>query len=99
MSITTVEFCLDVVYNVKYSLGSEGDLQLDFSAAVTAPTPVNLVNHVYINLAGHKAGADGEIFCPYCILSAPAYKDALQIFKKSQKNLASILPTPKLLKC
>jgi len=48
----------DVLYNVKYSLGG-GSLQLDFSGAVTAPTPVNMVNHVYFNLAGHKAGADG----------------------------------------
>ena len=49
-----------MVYNVTYSLGSGGELQLDFSGAVTAPTPVNLVNHVYFNLAGHKAGADGR---------------------------------------
>ena len=50
--------CSDVLYNVKYSLEG-GSLQLDFSGAVTAPTPVNMVNHVYFNLAGHKAGADG----------------------------------------
>ncbi len=51
----------DVLYNVKYSLEG-GSLQLELSGAVTAPTPVNLVNHVYFNLAGHKAGADGTLW-------------------------------------
>jgi aldose 1-epimerase len=49
------------LYNVKYRL-EDGSLQLALSGAVTAPTPVNLVNHVYFNLAGHKAGADGMLW-------------------------------------
>jgi len=49
----------DILYNVVYSLDSEGGLGLQFTAMVTAATPVNLANHVYFNLAGHKAGAAG----------------------------------------
>ena len=50
----------DILYNVVYSLDSEGGLGLQFTAMVTAATPVNLANHVYFNLAGHKAGAAGQ---------------------------------------
>jgi len=49
----------DVVYNVRYSLSAAGEVELNFTAMVTAATPMNLANHVYFNLAGHKAGAAG----------------------------------------
>jgi len=49
----------DVLYNVRYSLDSEGGVKIQFSAMVSAPTPINLANHVYFNLAGHNSGASG----------------------------------------
>jgi len=49
----------DVLYNVQYSLDSEGAVKINFTAMVSAPTPINLANHVYFNLAGHQAGAQG----------------------------------------
>jgi len=49
----------DVLYNVQYSLDSQGAVKIDLTAMVSAPTPINLANHVYFNLAGHKAGAQG----------------------------------------
>ena len=49
----------DVLYNVKYSLDSDGALKIDFTAMVSAATPINLANHVYFNLAGHNTGAQG----------------------------------------
>jgi len=49
----------DVVYNVTYSLSSQGGLGIKFEAMVTKATPINLANHVYFNLAGHKTGAAG----------------------------------------
>ena len=68
----------DVVYNVTYSLSSQGGLGIKyalqshqnccetllfrFEAMVTKATPVNLANHVYFNLAGHKTGAAGLRF-------------------------------------
>ena len=50
----------DVLYNVQYSLDSEGGLKINFTAMVSAATPINLANHVYFNLAGHETGAAGE---------------------------------------
>ena len=50
----------DVLYNVQYSLDSEGGLKIHFTAMVSAATPINLANHVYFNLAGHETGAAGE---------------------------------------
>merc|ERR1711936_1156922 len=49
----------DVLYNVRYSLDQEGGVRIDFTGTVTAATPLNLANHVYFNLAGHKTGAAG----------------------------------------
>jgi len=49
----------DVLYNVQYSLDSEGGLKIHFTAMVSAATPINLANHVYFNLAGHETGAAG----------------------------------------
>jgi len=49
----------DVLYNVQYSLNCQGAVKIDFTAMVSAPTPINLANHVYFNLAGHKAGDKG----------------------------------------
>merc|ERR1719422_11210 len=49
----------DVLYNVRYSLDSEGGVKIQFSAMVSAPTPINLANHVYFNLAGQNSGASG----------------------------------------
>jgi len=49
----------DVLYNVKYSLDDQGGVRIDFTGTVTAATPLNLANHVYFNLAGHKTGASG----------------------------------------
>merc|ERR1719153_1275333 len=49
----------DIIYNVRYSLDSEGGVRIDFSAMVTKPTPVDLANHVYFNLGGHQSGKEG----------------------------------------
>ncbi len=45
---------LDVV--VTYRLGADGALEVAYEARTDAPTPVNLTQHAYFNLAGHGTG-------------------------------------------
>src|SRR5688572_480588 len=37
-------------------LNDDGELAIDYSATADEPTPVNLTQHSYFNLAGHDAG-------------------------------------------
>ncbi len=41
---------------VTYALTAGNALCIDYHATATAPTPVNLTQHAYFNLAGHAAG-------------------------------------------
>ncbi|CAN5435885.1 galactose mutarotase [soil metagenome] len=59
---------LDVT--VTYTLTDANELVLDYAATTDAPTPVNLTQHVYFNLAGH---ASGEIFDHELTLRASHY--------------------------
>ena len=45
---------LDV--RVAYRLAGRGELSVEYRAVTDAPTPVNLTQHSYFNLAGHDAG-------------------------------------------
>ena len=45
---------LDV--RVNYSVTDGNELVVEYSAVTDAPTPVNLTQHAYFNLAGHDAG-------------------------------------------
>ena len=41
---------------VTYAVTDDNELIVDYSAIADAPTPVNLTQHAYFNLAGHDAG-------------------------------------------
>ncbi|XP_059483137.1 galactose mutarotase-like [Neocloeon triangulifer] len=48
-----------VLVAATYSLSEASELLLEMTATTTKPTPVNLTNHAYFNLAGHEKGQEG----------------------------------------
>lgn len=48
-----------VEFRATYELTHANELKLDMRAKTTHPTPINLTNHTYFNLAGHETGWAG----------------------------------------
>ena len=47
----------DMLVFAKFTLSPiSGALNIEYSASVSKKSPVNIVNHMYFNLAGHSAG-------------------------------------------
>ncbi len=53
-----------------YSLNNDGELKIEMTATTNKPTPVNLVNHSYWNLAGQDAG---DILSHEMMINADSY--------------------------
>ena len=53
-----------------YSVTPDNELVVDYEATTSEPTPVNLTQHAYFNLAGH---ASGDIFGHELTLAASHY--------------------------
>ena len=49
----------NLIVTAKYSLTQDNALKIQYRGFTDQKTPVNLANHVYINLAGHDAGKSG----------------------------------------
>ncbi len=45
---------------VRYSLARDNSLRIEYEATSSKPTPLNLTNHTYFNLAGHDTGTVNE---------------------------------------
>ena len=43
----------EVLVSATYELTSDNELILEMKATTSKPTPINLTNHSYFNLAGH----------------------------------------------
>ena len=50
----------EVDVTVTYSVTEDDELSIEYRAAATEDTPINLTNHVYFNLAGHGSGPIDE---------------------------------------
>ena len=47
----------NLVASVTYALRMlDGSIEITFRSAASRPTPINLSNHAYFNLGGHKSG-------------------------------------------
>lgn len=42
-----------VIATVTFELTSDNDFNVNFDATPSKPTPINMTNHAYFNLAGH----------------------------------------------
>ncbi|XP_049840157.1 galactose mutarotase-like [Schistocerca gregaria] len=49
----------ELLAQVTYHLTQDNVLVIEVKATSTKPTPVNIINHSYFNLAGHSAGVSG----------------------------------------
>ncbi|XP_060528094.1 galactose mutarotase-like isoform X2 [Cylas formicarius] len=48
----------DLIATVSFELTKNNEFLVDYKAVVTKPSPVNLTNHSYFNLAGHGKGSE-----------------------------------------
>lgn len=61
-----------VLTSVTFQLTEDNELKVSFAATTTKPTPINLTNHSYFNLAGHSAGYR-ELYNHFVVLNADKY--------------------------
>lgn len=59
----------DVVVTVSFELTSKNQLIINYKATTTKPTPINLTNHSYFNLAGNGKGSV-ELYKHYVMINA-----------------------------
>ncbi|KAI4502702.1 hypothetical protein M0802_001746 [Mischocyttarus mexicanus] len=58
-----------VIASVSFTLLDNGELSVEMKTFTTKPTPINLTNHAYFNLAGHGTNAE-ELYKHRIVLNA-----------------------------
>lgn len=81
-----------VLAQVTYRLTADSRLLVNFQAVTTKPTPINIVNHSYFNLAGHDAGPE-EVYRTRLGVNADRYT-VLDQFQTPTGSLADVEGTP-----
>lgn len=61
-----------VLTSVTYELTDTDEFRVSYAATTSKPTPINLTNHSYYNLAGHGAGYE-ELYNHSVALNADRY--------------------------
>lgn len=61
-----------VLASVTFQLTENNDFNVSYTATTSKPTPINLTNHSYFNLAGHGAGYQ-ELYNHSIALNADKY--------------------------
>lgn len=64
----------EVLVSAFYELTTDNELILEMKATSSKPTPINLTNHTYFNLAGHGAGAPA-LYDHLVTINADKYTD------------------------
>lgn len=59
----------DLVTNVSFELTPKNEFLIEYKATTTKPTPINLTNHSYFNLAGNGKGSI-ELYKHYVTINA-----------------------------
>lgn len=59
----------DVITNVSFELKPTNEFVIDYKASTTKPTPVNMTNHSYFNLAGNGKGS-AELYKHYITINS-----------------------------
>ena len=82
-----------LIVNAQYSLSQDGSINIRYTAMSSKATPINIVNHMFINLAGHNAGLEKALHGNFEIKSEQSFNNDLftvQQFPFSVFNLCSI---------
>lgn len=81
-----------VLTSVTYELTENNEFNVSYAATTSKPTPINLTNHSYFNLAGHGAGYE-ELYNHSIALNADSYTltDAQSV---STGEIRSVAGTP-----
>lgn len=58
-----------VIASVTFELTDENEFNVNFDATASKPTPINLTNHSYFNLAGHVSFSKHNLIKTYQTLA------------------------------